>query len=325
MQRGRKLTFSLIAALCAAGTLILSLRHNAAALSDNDITQIYTPSLSAPSAPLTVFHLGHSLVGRDMPAMLQQLTAARFDSPHLYHSQLGWGTPLRAHWESDEAIAGFETENAHSAYRDAKEALASGRYDTVVLTEMVEIRDAIAYFNSAEYLAKWASAARAGHSNVRIYLYETWHELNTPEGWLPRLDTDLTQHWQNDILFPAIAQDPMRHPIYIIPAGQVMAALVRRIEKEAPAPDLSTREDLFLRTADGAIDPIHINDLGNYLVALTHFAVLYQQSPIGLPHALHRANGSAMTPISATTAKVMQETVWEVVQHAKYTGLPTEK
>ena len=35
-----------------------------------------------------------------------------------------------------------------------------------------------------------------------------------------------------------------------------------------------------------------------YLVALTHYAVLYRQSPVGLPHALSRADGTpALTDV----------------------------
>jgi hypothetical protein len=46
------------------------------------------PPLPAPKGPLKTYHLGHSLVGRDMPAMLAQLAG------HEYHSQLGWSKAL---------------------------------------------------------------------------------------------------------------------------------------------------------------------------------------------------------------------------------------
>ena len=71
-----------------------------------------------PSGPLAVFHLGHSLVNRDMPAMLAQLAG----NGHRYESQLGWGTTLKAHW-GDEPINGFDTENAHPRFRPAHEAV----------------------------------------------------------------------------------------------------------------------------------------------------------------------------------------------------------
>ncbi|MEC8291909.1 MAG: hypothetical protein VX083_00320 [Pseudomonadota bacterium] len=294
-----------------------------ASLTPQEIDTLYSVPLPAPDEPMQVFHLGHSLVGRDMPVMLQQLVTAHFGAggkAAQHHSQLGWGTPLRAHWDPSEPINGFDTENDHANYRDAKAALATGDYDAVVLTEMVEIRDAIAYFETADYLARWAEAARAGNPAVRVYLYETWHEVTDPEGWVTRLDRDLTRYWQDQILWPAVAQDPDRQPIYLIPAGQVMAAFTRRVEAAGGVTDVTDRQSLFQRSESGELDPIHINDLGAYLVALTHFAVLYQHSPVGLPHQLTRADGSDMQTIAAETAALMQETVWSVVSGQPHSG-----
>ena len=47
------------------------------------------PPLPPPADPLATYHLGHSLVGRDMPAMLAQMAG------HDHASQLGWGASLR--------------------------------------------------------------------------------------------------------------------------------------------------------------------------------------------------------------------------------------
>ena len=61
---------------------------------------LYSNPLPHPKGPMRVFHLGHSLVGRDMPAMLAQLAP----KGHAYESQLGWGTTLKAHWGPKEEI-----------------------------------------------------------------------------------------------------------------------------------------------------------------------------------------------------------------------------
>ena len=267
--------------------------------------------LTPPDAPLRVYHLGHSLVGRDMPAMLAQLAGAG----HGHESQLGWGTTLKEHWDKGSAIKGFETENAHDRFRPAREALQSGAYDAVVLTEMVELRDAIRYFDSPRYLARWAGMAHKARPDARIYLYETWHKLDDPDGWLNRLDGDLAGLWEDKVLLPAMARTGAA--IHVIPAGQVMAAFTRRIEDAGGIGGIDSREDLFARKADATVDPIHLNDLGAYLVALTHYAVLYHHSPIGLPHQMLRADGSTADAPSPEAARAMQETVWDVV-----TGYP---
>ncbi|MEN8659822.1 hypothetical protein [Marivita sp.] len=300
----------------AGGVAAWSFLSTPNTLTPDELAARYETPLSQPSQPLAVFHLGHSLVGRDMPAMLAQL------AEHNHASQLGWGTPLKAHWEPNEPIQGFEVENAHDHYRDANEALASGDYDAFILTEMVEIEAAIEYFDAPVYLEKWVSSARDGNPDIRVFLYETWHDLTDPQGWLARLDSDPTRYWEGVLLAQAMAVTPDANPIYVIPAGRVMAELVRRIEGGSGVDGITSREDLFVRLEDGALDPVHINDLGAYLVALTHYAVLYQRSPSGLPAQLYRADGTPATAPGPGLAALMQRTVWDVVSNLPITGIP---
>ena len=272
---------------------------------------LYTAPLPPPAGPLAVYHLGHSLVGRDMPAMLEQLAP----EGHQHSSQLGWGAALQFHWRHPSPpVNGFDHANDHLRFRPAPDALAAGDYDAVVLTEAVELRDSIRWMNSPEYLARWTDRARAGRPDVRVYFYETWHTLDTPDGWLERIDNDLPELWEGVVLFGALARDPERRPIHLIPGGQVMAALTRRIEVGDGAPGLMRREDLFS-------DDIHFNDQGAYLMALTHYAVLYGQSPAGLPYELLRADGTPADLPSPEAARLMQEVVWEVVTALPRTGV----
>ncbi|MFW8595355.1 hypothetical protein [Cribrihabitans neustonicus] len=273
------------------------------------------PPLAPPEGPLKVFHLGHSLVGPDMPHMLAQLAP----EGHSYNSQLGSGTPLRAHWEPEEEILHFESANRPPAYRDAREAVGSGGYDAVVLTEMVELRDALRYFSGAKYFRKWAGLARQASPDTRIYLYETWHRLDDPAGWEARIADDLEPLWLGRLAGSDSRRNP-RRPAYLIPGGQVLAAVARAAEAGRIG-GLDSREDLFARTPEGAPDTIHINDLGAYVVALTHYAVLYQRSPVGLPHRLTRADGSPAEAFSAAAAAAVQRIVWDTVRALPRTGI----
>jgi hypothetical protein len=265
---------------------------------------LYAQPLPSPPGPLATYHLGHSLVGRDMPAMLAQLAS------HPYHSQLGWGASLQDHWQ--DTVKGFDTENLPPAFAPARKALQSGAYGAVIFTEMVELRDAIRWHNSAERLAGWAHLARKANPAARLYLYETWHPLNDPAGWLARIDADLPDLWEGQILRPAMAR-PGVGTIHIIPAGQVMAAAARAIEAGL-VPGMTSRKDLFS-------DDIHPNDLGNWLIAMTHIATLYHKSPLGLSAQLTRADGTPATPPGQEAALVLQELVWRVVTGYRATGV----
>ncbi|MGJ8587641.1 MAG: hypothetical protein ACSHXW_05760 [Yoonia sp.] len=279
-----------------------------APLDKDTFEALYAEPAPRPDGPRQVFHIGHSLVGRDMPAMLAQLAGEGHD----YASQLGWGATLKSHWEPDVAINGFAEENAHEKYRDAHEAVESGDYNALVLTEMVEIKDAIRYFDSPAYVSRWTEKAQT--HDLPVFLYETWHPLNDEAGWLTRLDQDLGLYWEDAILRPALARAETPRPIYVIPGGQVMAAFARALETQGPVGPLASHEDLFS-------DDIHFNDYGAYLIALTHYAVLYQQSPVGLPHQLLRADGAPADDPGLDAARLMQETVWNVVTALPRTGV----
>ena len=273
------------------------------------------PVLPPPEQPMKVYHLGHSLVGPVMPHMLAQLAP----KGHSWNSQLGSGTSLKQHWEPEETILHFDLVNQAPIWRDAKEAIGSGDYDAVVLTEMVELRDAVKYFGSAKYMRRWAALARDASPDTRIYLYETWHHLDDPDGWQARIASDLDRLWLGKVLGSDTRRNPKR-PVYLIPAGQVMAAVARAIDA-GQIDGLSDVSDLFAKTPEGAQDTIHINDLGTYIVALAHYAVLYHRSPVGLPHQLSRPDGEAATALSPAAAETVQQIVWQVVTGIPRTGL----
>jgi hypothetical protein len=313
MTRRATIFGSLAAALGGGGGLYWLLTR---APSADSVRSRISGTLDAPAGPLSVFHLGHSLVNRDMPAMLAQLAPAG----HSYDSQLGWGTTLQAHW-GDAPINGFETENAHPRFRPAREAVQSGDYDAIILTEMVEIRASIRYYDSPVYLARWATEAIKARPDVRLYLYETWHQLDDPEGWLERIDRDHDRYWLSRVLGPALARLPADVQIFLIPAGPVLAAFVRVVEAKGGVGNVRDRTDIFARAEDGTLDVIHLNDIGNYLVALVHYTVLYQKSPVGLSHALTRADGTPAVAPDPEVARLMQEVTDSVVRNLRLSGL----
>ncbi len=293
----------------------LLLRAGIGRLREARARDLYAAPRSAPSGALRMFHLGHSLVGRDMPAMLAQLAPAGHD----YASQLGWGASLREHWYPDVPVNGFKEENDHPKFLPARAALGSGPFDAVVLTEMVELRDALSYHDSPDYLANWAGLARAARADVKLYLYETWHHTDDPDGWLDRIDADHDALWLRRLALPAAAD--LGAPIHLVPAGQVLAALTRAVEAAGGVGNIADRTSLFARTPEGGVDTIHLGDLGTYLVALTHYATLYHRDPSGLPLQLMRADGTPADAPDARSGALMQQIVWDVVRRTPFSGV----
>lgn len=273
------------------------------------------PELPPREGPLNVFHLGHSLVGPDMPYMLQQLAG----EGHGYNSQLGSGTTLRQHWEPGEAILDFEKANHAPAFRDAREGIGAGGYDAVVLTAMVELKDAIRWHKSPKYFRRWADLAREANPDTRVYLYETWHWLDDPDGWMERVEADLEDLWLDKLAGSDTRRNPER-PAWLIPGGQALAAVARAAEA-GELGSIRRREDLFARDPQGNQDQIHFGDLGAYVIALAHYAVLYQKPPMGLPHELLLRDGTPAQAFRASDASKVQEIVWQVATSLPRTGV----
>lgn len=262
--------------------------------------RLYAEPLDPPARPVDVYHLGHSLVGRDMPAMLAAAGG------HEWAAQLGWGASLKNHLDGE--VPGFDDANAHDRFMPARQAADSGRWPVVVLTEMVELRDSLRYHDAAAVLAEWARRFRRGNPGLRLYLYETWHHTDDGNGWLNRIDRDLPRLWEGRLLRGALAEEGVG-TIHVIPGGQAMAALVRAAQAGA-IPGVSGERDFIS-------DTIHFTDLGAWAMAMTHYAVIYGRSPEGLPARLPKEDGTPAGAPSEAAARAMQAIVWRVV-----TGYP---
>lgn len=271
----------------------------------------FTRPLPPPGGPMRVYHIGHSLVGREMPAFLAQMAG------HGYESQLGWGTSLREHWEEGLTINGYEAENAHPRFRPAREALASGDYDALVLTEMSSVEDSLRWHATPNYIAEWAKAARAGRPDIRVFLYQSWRNLDTPGGWEAQTTADLQQFWITEFLRRAHAAGS--GPVHLIPAGAVLVAAALAAEA-GQIPGVPRRQAFFSVSPEGVPDPVHLSDLGAWLVALTHYVVLYHKLPEPLPVDLLRPDGRSFS-LAPEAASALAERVRAVIAAEPGTGV----
>lgn len=275
------------------------------------------PRLSpeAPQGPLRppidearVMFIGHSLVNFHMPAMLADV-ARSLDVRHEYAAHIQDGAPLKHNWERHGQARGT----------DAREALPTGRYDVVVLTEAVDLDDMIRWMEPAEYGGRFYRLAVEANPDVRVFLYETWHDRKlvrsgplgcSREGnWRTYLDDDLGK-WEG--IADDIGRSHRGPPVALVPGGQAMARLVDEI-RDGRVPGIDNESSLFS-------DTVHLSDLGNYFIALVHFATIYRQSPEGATDAPRDAEGR-VREVPAPTARALQRIAWDVVHGYAWSGV----
>ncbi len=193
---------------------------------------------------------------------------------------------------------------------DARHDIAD--YDLLVLTERVPLLGTMTYHRSPEVALKWTR--HAWENGAETVLYASWTSWVTgPEAadiegregvdFRTRLEREAARwaeiHAHVDANRPA-GMPPLR----MVPGPQIMLALLDAVEA-GEAPGLSDIRDIFR-------DEIHVNDLGAYLIALAHYAVIYDRDPSGVPLVLGR------TPVpDPALAEWMQALVARVVAEAR--------
>lgn len=250
---------------------------------------------------IAAFYLGHSLVSPVLPQMMGQL----LQEPVEY--QIINGAPLEVNWKDSSQAEG----------RDGRAWLKDHPVDVLVMTERIPLAGTVQWHGSAGYARQWADLAAQANPDVRPFLYESWHSLNSGTGaevlyddngdipWRKRLGDDLAL-WQS-VADEANRDLPEgRQPIRLIPVGQAFG----RLEDAAQAghvPGISAARDLFS-------DDIHPNERGFYFVAMVHYATITGKSPVGLSVQLRDPWGKSYQAPTADQARVLQEIAWQTVQ-----------
>lgn len=272
----------------------------------------------------SVVMVGHSLFGPDNPQMLQQLLASQpaASSAITVEAQIINGAPLSYNWQHADSAEGINARNRLTAPVDA-----------VIVTEAIPLANHLKWSNSQQAITQFYELARGANPDVKFYLQETWHSLNSGTGieipfddgaatpWRTRLKQDLP-HWQGLVDEVNLATNGT---VALLPVGQAMARLDDAIQA-GTVPGLTRIKDLFA-------DDIHPNDLGNYYISLVQYAALSGRSPVGLAAQTSDRWGKPYQPPTAELAKRLQEIAWAAANGATMStavlpkdppGLPTE-
>jgi hypothetical protein len=272
------------------------------ALSSTASAQNCTPETVDDAA---VVFVGHSLVNYDMPQMFRQIAVDDAKTvqtaDHVFN-----GAPIRYNWENRFEHL-FTGEWPPAAF--AGDALNTGQYDVLVMTEGIPLENQIIWNESSLYARLFLDLARSNNAQTRVYLYETWHSLNEAN-WLDRIVTDRAL-WEQ--IVDEVNQAQSGQDMFLIPAGTALRELVIAMES-GQVPGLTNRNQLF-------VDDIHMNDMGNYFIACVMHAAIYKTSPVGLRHQTTNLWGGNYTAPSAAVAAIMQQIAWDVVRNETRSGI----
>lgn len=269
----------------------------------------YPLEAPGPRTRVRAFYFGHSLVGQELPAAVAAFARVR---GHTFeaHGQLGWGTSLADHlgWDgrAKGAPLGFADDNRPPLFvGEGKGELQRGSYDTLVLTETNGFvkGDPAPTVRAATALAR---IARARVPDARIFLYANWlnrHEEGGNARWIARTRADLAW-WER--VADRVSRELGGAPVYVIPAGVILADVVEACDAGA-LPGL-TSDRLFRvdPSAPGGIDGVHLSALGFWVLGLVHYAALHHDTPLGLSHALKERDERAL---SSDDARAIEERV----------------
>ena len=284
---------------------------------------IITPSQAKPRDEASVFFVGHSLVNFKMPNMVHGL-ALDAGLISTYDEQIIVGSPLRYNWEHSHEAQGL----------DAKVALPTGDYNVFVMTESIP-----AHPDMVQYGGLFFNLAQTSNSNMESYYYEAWHWLHwgvgdadaidyfnnfiepNPAYHIPTPESNYDFRNQINISRPmwiervdAMNQAyPQHSRMKIIPAGTALGQLYDAIVA-GDVPGISQIDAVFE-------DNVHMNDIGNYFIALVHFATIYRRSPVGLTNELIDEFGIPFNPPTPAQAAIFQQIAWTAVQNYPRSGV----
>lgn len=267
--------------------------------------------LNAQAVTVRSYHIGNSLTDQLQWGKFPQLVKGGGHDPVLGSQRIP-GSPLSFNWSNPDG--GFSGPVGGS-YGNA---LSTLDWDALCL-QAFQWGPGI----ESDAAERFYALALRKNPNTVAYVYQTWplkeaeqkDKATFEKVWLGDTSwTNQSRAYFEHVLFTLRKRFPGK-PVYMIPVGEVMYELDKKA-KAGQVPGLSSVQQLYP-------DGIHLNDVGNYIVGCTHFAVLYKDDPVGLPWEMYNAvddkNGNIK--LTAAMAKVIQETARDVVKASAYSGV----
>jgi hypothetical protein len=257
------------------------------------------PTDVTQSKAVKAYYFGHSLLAGSgaspnyhIPYNIGLLAGAK-GYPYEAHGQLGWGTPLTAHWEWDsselaQGPQGFTTENHAPFYpgRNGKAELARGGYNWVVFTDVNGNARGGRQGPVVEALVGFVELARKQQPNAQAILYSCWNELPVADqvdkvavkAWRDATLSELK--WWEGVADKANAELGSSAPLLLVPVSAVIAELALDA-----ANGLIQGESGPLPVSALFVDAVHGTPLTYYAAANALYTAMYREPPTAASEA----------------------------------------
>ena len=207
------------------------------------------------------------------------------------------GAPLRYNWDHGADAQGV----------NARAVLPSRDYGTLILTEAVPLRGHVQWSNTSGVARDYAALAWGARADARVLIYETWGELGNAAAWRASLSADRTV-WQG-IADHVNAAKPGAAPVVgLVAGGQAMALLYDSVAA-GRGEGLTHINQIFA-------DTIHLNNTGNYMIALLQAATITGSSGVGLTDSLYGEWGERFGGWTTDQTVLLQHVAWEAAATA---------
>jgi hypothetical protein len=258
-------------------------------------------------AEVNVYLSGHSLFNLEMPALLAQIAAGQ-GKTHRYNVQIGNGSTMKMR------LSGGGTEQDrngdvinYSVADEIREAntIDAPHYDALMVTEAVDIFDHLLYSDSIANLGAFYDILVGEVPDARVFFYDSWDSVGVGGGsyasWIAHTRAEF-EIWA--CIVTKVNEARPANPIRPIPGGVLLSDVVEAAEA-GEIPGIGP-VDLF--DPDGH----HLSPLGNYVIALGQFAVLYRDTPFGSPTQYAGLNQAVS--VASDAAAALEQQVWASVQ-----------
>jgi hypothetical protein len=293
------------------------------------------PNVDSMTAPVTqvvsdrtlrVYHIGNSVTNTIGYGSLDKL-ADSDGRDYEYGRHMISGAPMEFIWS--HTSTGFKR-NPYGYY---PQALTQYEWDAITLQPFDRQLYQDGGIGDVQTAQKFIDLTLPKSPNVQFYIFQRWPK-RTPDGsggytydyenlwqrpYTGKWDRSYeTRDYFNQVVSEIRKNNPdMNKPVLMIPVGEVMFELNRRVEA-GQVPGLNSMEDLFF-------DGIHLNNWGAMIVGMTVYSTMYSRDPRGLDFSpWDVVDDSWDRNITADYARAVQEAVWSVVSTHPLSGVTAD-